>query len=96
MVRAERRGAGAFLVSPLGGDEVRQGAAAVRARCRADGGQERGLAAQACAGQSNGGAVSTAALTGPRAAAQIGLPLLPLVRAPVVTWTVTSHVICIK
>jgi hypothetical protein len=29
---------------------VRQGAASVRARCRADGGQERGLAAQPCAG----------------------------------------------
>ncbi len=29
---------------------MRQGAASVRARCRADGGQERGLAAQPCAG----------------------------------------------
>ena len=37
-------------MSPLGGRSVRQGVAAVRARCRADGGQERGLAAQPCAG----------------------------------------------
>ncbi len=35
---------------PLGGGEGRQGAASVRARCRADGGPERGLAAQPCAG----------------------------------------------
>ena len=33
-----------------GGSEVRQGAAAVRARCRADRGQERGLAARPCVG----------------------------------------------
>ena len=38
VARAERSGAGACLWSPLGGDEVRQGAATVRARCRADGG----------------------------------------------------------
>ena len=50
VARAERSGAGAFLVSPLGGDEVRQGAASVRARCRADGGPECRLAAQPCAG----------------------------------------------
>jgi hypothetical protein len=48
--RAERSDAGAFHVCPLGGDEVRQGAAAVRARCRADGGPERGQAAQREAG----------------------------------------------
>jgi len=50
VARAERSGAGAFFVSPLGGDEVRQGAASVRARCRADGGLERRLAAQPCEG----------------------------------------------
>jgi hypothetical protein len=33
------------LLSPLGGDEVRQGATSIRARCQADGGQERRLAA---------------------------------------------------
>jgi hypothetical protein len=38
------------FLSPLGGDEVRQGAAAVRARCRADGGSEHRLVAQQCAG----------------------------------------------
>jgi hypothetical protein len=43
--RAERSDAGAFRVCPLGGSAVRQGATAVRARCRADGGPERGLAA---------------------------------------------------
>jgi hypothetical protein len=48
--RAERSGAGACLWSPLGGDEVWQGAAAVRARCRTDGGQGRRLAAQRLAG----------------------------------------------
>ena len=37
-------------VRPLAGRTVRQGAASVRARCRADGGQERGLAAQQPAG----------------------------------------------
>ncbi len=47
--RAERSGAGAFLVRPLGGSEGRQGAA-VCARCRADGALERCLAAQRCAG----------------------------------------------
>ena len=50
MARAERSGAGAFLGSPSGGDEVRQGAASVRARCRADGGPEQCLAAQCEAG----------------------------------------------
>ena len=50
-----------------------QNAAAVRSRCRADGGQERGLAAQPCAGQSSGAAVSAATLTGLRAAAQTGV-----------------------
>ena len=38
-------------------------------------------------GQSSGDAVSAAALTGPRAAAQTGVPLRPLVREPVVAWT---------
>jgi hypothetical protein len=46
--RAQRRWC--LPCEPLGGDEVRQGAAPVRARSRADGGQERGLAAQPCAG----------------------------------------------
>ena len=50
MARAERSGAGAFLVSPLGGDEVRPGAAPGRARCRADGGPEHRLATQQEAG----------------------------------------------
>jgi hypothetical protein len=35
---------------PLGADRCRQGAAAVRAHCRADGGPARRLAAQRCAG----------------------------------------------
>ena len=38
------------FVSPLGGELVRQGAASVRARCRADGGPEYRLAAQPCVG----------------------------------------------
>src|SRR5439155_11247805 len=38
------------FLSPLGGELVRQGAASVRARCRADGGPERRLAAQRPAG----------------------------------------------
>jgi len=51
MARAESAAAPVpSLLSPLGGGEGRQGAASVRARCRADGGQERGLAAQPCAG----------------------------------------------
>ena len=50
MARAERSGAGACLWSPSGGDEVRQGVASVRARCRADGGPEPCLAAQCEAG----------------------------------------------
>ncbi len=37
-------------VPPWGGGEEREGAASVRARCRADGGQEWRLAAQQCAG----------------------------------------------
>jgi hypothetical protein len=75
MARAERSGAGAFLVCPLGGSEVRQGAAAVCARCRADGGPEA-MAWQPSRlrGQSGGDGVSAAALTGPRAAAQTGVP----------------------
>jgi len=44
VARAERSGAGAFLLEPPGGSEGRQGAAAVRARCRADGEPERRLA----------------------------------------------------
>ena len=88
MARAERSGAGAFLLCPLGGDEARQGAASVRARCRADGGQEAvAWQPSRSRGQSGGDAVSAAALTGPRAAAQTGLPLRPLVREPVVAWT---------
>jgi hypothetical protein len=77
MARAERSGAGAFLGSPLGGDEVRQGAAAVRARCRADGGLDYRLAAQRKAGavQPRSVLVSVAALTGPPTAAQTGIPL---------------------
>src|SRR5437764_6421549 len=38
-------------------------------------------------GQSSGDAVSAAALTGPRAAAQTGTQFRPLVRKPVVAWT---------
>ena len=48
--RAECSGAGAFLLEPPGGALGRQGAASVRARCRADGGPERRLAAQRPAG----------------------------------------------
>ena len=50
VARAERSGAGAFRYAPVGGGSVRQGAASVRARCRADGGPERRLAAQREAG----------------------------------------------
>jgi hypothetical protein len=48
----QRRGqtAGRSTWGPLGGSAVRQGAAPVRARCRADGGPEHRLAAQQCAG----------------------------------------------
>ena len=55
--RGERKGehgqsaaAPVLTTVPLGSDEVRQGAATVRARCRADGGPERRLAAQRKAG----------------------------------------------
>ena len=76
VARAEHSGAGAFRVRPLGGSEVRQGAAAVRARCRADGGPERGLAAQREAGavQPRSVRLSVAGLTGPPTAAQTGIP----------------------
>jgi hypothetical protein len=63
------------LLSPWGGDEVRQGAAAIGAPCRTDGGQERRLAAQPCAGQSSGAGASAAGLLSPRVAAQTGVPL---------------------
>jgi hypothetical protein len=58
---------------PLGGGWVRQGAAAVRARCRAHGGQEA-VARQPSSqrGQSSGDASSAAALTGPLQAALPG------------------------
>ena len=72
--RAERSGAGAFRVCPLGGSEVRQGAASVRARCRADGGPDMAWQPSCARGQSSGAGVSAAALTGPRAAAQTGIP----------------------
>jgi hypothetical protein len=82
VARAERSGAGAFRVRPLGGDEVRQGAAAVRARCRADGGPECRLAAQREVGavQPRSVRLSEAALTGPPTAAQTGIPICPFVR----------------
>ena len=48
--RAQRRRC--LPLCPLGGGSVRQGAASVRARCRADGGPERGLAAQRVRGGS--------------------------------------------
>lgn len=50
MARAQRSGAGAFPLSSSGGGWVRQGAASSRARCRAYGGPEHGLAAQRSAG----------------------------------------------
>jgi hypothetical protein len=42
-------------------------------------------------GQSSGAGVSAAALTGPRAAAQTGVPLRPTEREPVVAWTPRRH-----
>jgi hypothetical protein len=48
--RAERSGAGVYRCAPAGGGWARQGAAAVCARCRADGGPERRLAARQSAG----------------------------------------------
>ena len=67
--------------------EVKQGAASVRARCRADGGPDVAWQPSRARGQSSGDAVSAAALTGPRAAAQTGTQFRPLVRKPVVAWT---------
>ena len=78
--RAERSGAGAFLW-PLGGGSGGK-AQPVRARCRADGGPEQCLAAQRLRGLSSRGAVSAAAQTGPRAAAQTGVPWRQLVGEP--------------
>src|SRR5712691_4089810 len=75
-------------VPPWGGGEEREGAASVRARCRADGGP--GVVAwqpSRSRGQSSGDVVSAAALTGPRAAAQTGTPFRPRMREPVVAWT---------
>jgi len=76
---------------PLGGSEVRQGAAAVRARCRADGGPDVAWLPSGARGQSSGDAASAAALTGPRAAAQTGIPFRPFVRESVVGWTPRRH-----
>jgi hypothetical protein len=42
-------------------------------------------------GQSSGAGVSAAALTGPRAAAQTGVPLRPSEREPVVVWKPRRH-----
>ena len=75
------------FVSPLGGMEVKQGAASVRARCRADGGPDVAWQPSRARGQCSGDAVSAAARTGPRAAAQTGTQFRPLVRKPVVAWT---------
>jgi hypothetical protein len=61
-------------VSPSGGGSGRQGVAAVRARCRADGGPDVAWQPSCVRGQSSGDAVSAAALTGPWAAAQTGVP----------------------
>ena len=65
------------FLSPWGGDEVKQGAASVRARCRADRGPDHRLAAQRKAGavQPRSVFLSAAALTGPPTAAQTGVPL---------------------
>src|SRR5262249_18644528 len=64
-----------FPLCPSGGDEVRQGAAPGRARCRADGGPEHRLAAQRKAGavQPRSVRVSDVALTGPPTAAQTAI-----------------------
>jgi hypothetical protein len=80
--RAERSGAGAFLWSPSGGDEVRQGAAAGEGVAEPMGGRNIVWQPRARRGQSSGGAVSAAARTGPRVAAQTGGPRRPLVREP--------------
>jgi hypothetical protein len=67
---------------PPGGALVRQGPAAVRVRCRTDGGPECRLAAQRKTGavQLRSVRVSVAALTGPPTAAQTGIPIRPFVR----------------
>jgi hypothetical protein len=74
MARAERSGAGAFLVRPLGGGGRGKGTASTGVLLPLPGGQERGLAAQRPAGavQPRSVLLSVAALTGPRAAAQTG------------------------
>jgi hypothetical protein len=76
---------------PLGSSEVRQGAAPVRARCRADGGRNIAWQPSRRRGQSDGDGVAAAARTGPRAAAQTGVHFRPLVREPVVHWTQRRH-----
>jgi hypothetical protein len=91
MARAECSGAGAFRVRPLGGGSRRQGAASVRARCRADGGPDMAWQPSCARGQSSGTGVSAAALTGPRAAALTGTQFRPLVREPVLAWTPRRH-----
>jgi hypothetical protein len=70
--RAQRRRC--LPLCPWGADRCRQGAASVRARCRADGGQNVAWQLSGSWGQSSGDAGSAAALTSPRAAALTGVP----------------------
>jgi hypothetical protein len=93
MARAERSGAGAFLLEPPGGqrgEAKRSGCLSALPRRR---GAEHRLAAQRKAGavQPRSVLLSVAALTGPPTAALTGVPIRPFVRELVVAWTPRRH-----
>jgi hypothetical protein len=81
--RAERSGAGAFRVRPLGGGwEGQRRSVLWSAFAPPTGGQHIAWQPSGVRGPSSGDGVSAAALTGPRAAAQTDVPLRPFVREP--------------
>jgi hypothetical protein len=76
---------------PFGGEAVKQGPPLFERVAAPTGGRNVAWQPSRVRGQSSGAAVSAAARTGPRAAAQTGIHVRPLVRKPVVDWTPRRH-----
>src|SRR5216683_3796249 len=89
MARAERSGAGAFRQAPWGAARGGKAQRPFERVAEPTGGRDGAWQPSRARGQSSGGAVSAAALTGPRAAAQTGIPMRPLVREPLLPATDT-------
>src|SRR5439155_23416645 len=89
--RAERSGAGAYRCAPSGAEVGAKAQRPLECFCPYQGGRNVAWQPSGSRGQSSGDAVSAAALTGPRAAAQTGIPLRQPVREPLVAWKLRRH-----